>query len=170
MDLASAITTAIDFEGKVYRVYAGAVERSTDPTGRRVFQILADEEKQHLDYLGSRLREWNKTGRIQVEELATSIPPKELIVEKTRQLQEHVQQPAVETELEMLQQALAVETETSQFYERMVQELSDEGQQMFARFVEIEQGHRAIVQAEIDAITGTGHWFDIREFDLEAGG
>lgn len=170
MDLANAISTAIDFEGRVYRVYAGAVTRSTDPTGRRVFQVLADEEKQHLDYLGSRLQEWKKTGKIQVEKLATSLPPKKLIVEKARELQEQVQRQASESELELLQKALAVETETSQFYERMVQELSDEGQRMFARFVEIEQGHRAIVQAEIDAITGTGHWFDIREFDLEAGG
>ena len=39
----------------------------------------------------------------------------------------------------------------------------------FGRFLEIEQGHQAIVRAEIDALTGMGFWFDFQEFDLEAG-
>jgi len=37
------------------------------------------------------------------------------------------------------------------------------------RFVEIEEGHRAIVQAEIDCVSGLGFWFDTAEFKLEAG-
>jgi hypothetical protein len=40
---------------------------------------------------------------------------------------------------------------------------------LFQRFVEIEQGHLAIVQAEIDSVSGLGFWFDMREFDLETG-
>jgi hypothetical protein len=50
----------------------------------------------------------------------------------------------------------------------MVLELSDEGQQMFAEFVKIEQGHLDLVQAEIDAVSGVGFWFDMPEFNLEA--
>jgi hypothetical protein len=33
----------------------------------------------------------------------------------------------------------------------------------------IEDGHVAIVQAELDSVTQMGFWFDYREFDLEAG-
>ncbi len=40
---------------------------------------------------------------------------------------------------------------------------------LFARFLEIEQAHLLIVQAEIDAIAGHGSWFDVMEFRLEAG-
>lgn len=40
---------------------------------------------------------------------------------------------------------------------------------MFRHFLEIEDGHTAIVQAEIDALEGNGFWFDFAEFDLEAG-
>ena len=36
-------------------------------------------------------------------------------------------------------------------------------------FLGIEQGHQAIVQAEIDALSGLGFWFDFQEFNLEAG-
>ena len=51
---------------------------------------------------------------------------------------------------------------------KMVDELEGDGQRMFAHFVEIEKGHLDIVQAEIDAVTGIGYWYDFREFNLEA--
>ena len=40
---------------------------------------------------------------------------------------------------------------------------------LFQRFLEIEDGHHAIVQAELDAVQGLGYWFDVQEFKLEAG-
>jgi hypothetical protein len=45
--------------------------------------------------------------------------------------------------------------------------LPPEGQELFRRFVEIEEGHVAIVQAEMDLVSGTGFWFDTAEFSLE---
>ena len=47
------------------------------------------------------------------------------------------------------------------------EELFHQGKR-FALFLEIEEENLALVQAEIDAITGMGYWFDFREFDLEA--
>ena len=70
-------------------------------------------------------------------------------------------------ELQTLKKALDVELETSNFYKKMVKELPAEGQELFARFVEIEEGHLAIVQAELDYASGTGFWFDFMEFNLE---
>ena len=49
----------------------------------------------------------------------------------------------------------------------MVNEMTDEGQKMFSRFLEIEENHIAAVQAELDYITHTGYWFDFKEFDME---
>ena len=49
----------------------------------------------------------------------------------------------------------------------MVQTLDDQGRALFARFVEIEGGHLAIVQAEIDCVSGSSFWFDTAEFSLE---
>ena len=37
------------------------------------------------------------------------------------------------------------------------------------RFMEIEEGHQAIVQAEIDALSGHGAWFDFTEIRFEMG-
>jgi rubrerythrin len=67
----------------------------------------------------------------------------------------------------MLEKALAVETETSGFYKKMVAELPPEGRAFFERFVEIELGHVALVEAELNSVQGAGFWFDMPEFDLE---
>ena len=74
-----------------------------------------------------------------------------------------------EEELNLLRRALAVEMESCEFYQKLVREMPPAERALFERFVEIEEGHRAIVQAEIDAISGNGFWFDIPEFRLEAG-
>jgi len=169
VNLADAITTAIEFETRVRDLYAGSMNRLSDPVGQRVFQVLADEEQRHLDYLNHRLDEWKRTGKITVEALATALPSRDRILAAAATLEKRVEVPDRSAEVELLHKALAVETETSDFYQRMARELSAEGRQMFARFVEIEAGHKAIVQAELDYVTGTGFWFDVREFDLEAG-
>lgn len=172
MNLEEAIKSAIEYEGKVHKTYLEAMDKATDDVGKRVFKTLCDEEKRHLVYLRERLDEWKSTGKITVAELKTDIPTKEAIAEGINKLREKVgekQGAEYDTELEMLRRALQVEVETSNFYKDMVRQLDDEGQKMFERFVEIEEGHQAIVQAEIDSVSGMGFWFDSREFSLEMG-
>jgi rubrerythrin len=77
--------------------------------------------------------------------------------------------PGSATEVEYLRRALTAEKETSAFYRRMVSEMAEERKPLFARFLEIEEGHVAIVEAEIDAVSGAGFWFGIQEFDVEKG-
>lgn len=172
MKLDEAITTAIDYEGKVHKTYLEAMEKATDEIGKRVFKTLCDEEKGHLIYLRKRLDEWKKDGKINPENLGTAIPTRDAIAEGVAKLKEKVetkQGADYGTELEMLRRALAVEIEASNFYKDMVGKMDGDGQKMFARFVEIEEGHQAIVQAEIDSVSGMGFWFDSREFSLEMG-
>ena len=40
---------------------------------------------------------------------------------------------------------------------------------LFARFLEIEEGHVNLVQAEMDSLNGLGTWFDVLEVSFEAG-
>lgn len=60
-----------------------------------------------------------------------------------------------------------LEIETSGFYKKMVDEMSDDAQRMFGRFLDIEAGHIAAVQAELDYLSRTGYWLDFKEFDME---
>jgi rubrerythrin len=169
MTLEDAIKTAIEFETKVKATYEDAQKKATDEPGRRVFRTLAQEEQGHVDYLRSRLTEWQKTGHVTLAKLETAIPSREKIKEGTGKLTARMKgSKNYAAELELLQRALEVEVETSSFYQRMVSELPEEGQRLFSRFLEIEQGHVAIVQAEMDSVTKLGFWFDIQEFRLEA--
>ena len=168
--LDDAIQTAIEFEKKVHKVYADAAAKIGDSTGQRIFRQLAKEEAGHVAYLQNRLTEWQKSKNVSLEELKTIVPNKERIAEEQKQLTKSKQDTRARSpEAEYLRRALEVEKETFAFYRRMVSELSGDQQKLFSRFLEIEEGHLAIVQAEIDSVQGLGFWFDMKEFDLEKG-
>lgn len=164
-----AIVAAIGYENKVRDVYKDAVGKASDEVGRKVFQVLADEEQGHVDYLEHKLDQCRKSGVVEPEELKTKIPTKAAIEAGTKKLERKLDGVDRGAEVELLRKALAVEEETSDFYKRMVDELPPEGQAFFQPFIAIEDGHVAVVQAEIDAVSGMGFWFDFQEFDLEAG-
>ncbi len=166
MTLEKAITTAIEYETKVRDGYLGAVANIADEAGQRVFRVLGEEEQGHIDYLEACLAEWKKSGRITSAELATVVPAREILQRGVEKLDDHLSARDYGTEREMLRKALALEQETSAFYQRMVDEMK-ESKELFARFLDIEEGHRAIVQAELDYLDRTGHFFDFQEFNLE---
>jgi len=170
MTIEEALKTALQYEAKVRKVYENAVSEANDPVAMKVFRVLAQEEQEHLDYLNDRLAELKETGKLTPEKLRSVIPSKKAIAEGVAKLKGAVTDKRSERELDLFRAALQVETETSNFYKRMVEELGPEGKEFFSRFVEIEEGHVSIVQAEIDALTGSGYWFDFREFDLSPSG
>lgn len=170
MDLKEALSVAIEYEHKVRDHYRMATQAVLDPSGKRVFETLGREEQGHIDYLESRLGEWTRTGKISSPELPTHVPSVKWIKEARKKMAEAPEAGvAVKEELELLKVALQLEHQTSSFYRQLVETLPGEDRPMFARFLEIEAGHLAIVQAEIDSLNGMGTWFDIMEFDLEAG-
>jgi len=169
MTTEEAIKTAIAFEAKVRDVYQSAVEGATNPVAKRIFRLLSYEEQKHLKFLQRKLDVWTKTGKITAEKLKTTIPSKEAISEGINKLRVRMSDEDRGSEIQMLTKALDAEIKTSTFYKKMVSELPPDGQRLFTRFVEIKDGHLAIVQAEIDYLSKTGHWFDFREFDMEGG-
>lgn len=171
MTIEEAIKTAIVYEKKVYATYATAAKRAEDETAKKVFLTLAEEEQGHVTYLESRLIEWQKDGQLSNEKLRTILPSSDRIKAGVHRIRSQVAQRkgSHAAELDFLRQALAAEDETSAFYRRMVSELPEEGQNLFSRFLEIEDGHAAIVQAEMDSVNQSGFWFDVKEFDLEVG-
>lgn len=166
MTLEQAIKTAIEYEIKVRDAYLGNVDKIADGTGKHVFEVLGKEEQGHVDFLEAKLAEWQKTGHVEPTKLETVVPAAQKIAEGVSRLEEHLAPRDYGTELEMLRKALALEQETSRFYQKMVDEMGEDGK-MFARFLEIEEGHQAIVQAELDYLTRSGHFFDFEEFNLE---
>jgi rubrerythrin len=62
-----------------------------------------------------------------------------------------------------------MEVKASNFFKEIVEKLPEEDKPLFQRFMEIEEGHEAIIKAELDGARGLGYWFDFQEFNLEAG-
>ncbi len=169
MTVEEALKTAIEYETKVVAVYQEARDKVNNPVGRRVFDILAKEEKGHVAYLRSRLDQWQKDGYIDIEGLETAIPSAKAIERAVSELKTDVPKQAVDLEVELLSRALDIEKKTSDYYERLVNEIPGREKKLFKRFLDIEVGHQAIVQAEMDSVKGLGVWFDMDEFRLEAG-
>ncbi len=167
MDITEAIKTSIELEKRVRDVYVEARTAASDPIAQKIFGMLADEERGHVEYLAAKLDVWLQTGRLDASDLGTAVPSKPAIEAQVDRLKKTMNRKISGKEADYLESARRVEVETSDFYEKLAQELPPEGRGFFARFVEIEQGHLALVQAELDAVTGMGYWFDFTEFDLE---
>jgi rubrerythrin len=169
MELQEAISVAIQYEHRVRDHYAQCARKTQDVKGQRVFATMAREEQGHVEYLEARMAEWKASGVVTVAELPTVLPSLAWIQAEAARLAGKAPAPVDpgQPELGFLKEALELERKTSHFYRELVDQLDSGYRGMFARFLEIEDGHVAIVQAEIDALAGHGHWFDFMEFNLE---
>ncbi len=171
MNVKDAIGTALDFERKVrdhYFKYAVAIE---DAQGRKLFETLGREEQGHVDYLEHCLAEWQKSGKVPSTPLKSLLPKGVAwIAAERKKLERRPGKRLAKTnELEAVKLALQYEKETSAFYHDMVGRLRLEEQALFSQFLSIEDAHVALVQAQLDLVMGMGFWFDVMEFQLEAG-
>lgn len=167
MQIEKAIQTAIEYETELRDIYFEAAEAEDDDKGKQFFQSMGNDEQGHLDYLKDRLKQWQKTGKLSAEKLKTSLPSKEVVAQQAAEVKSLVEKDFRGLKSQMLSKALKMEIKTSNFYQKMVDELSAEAQQMFARFLEIEENHIRTIEFELDYISKTGYWFDVKEFDME---
>ena len=167
MTIEEAIKTAIEYEKRVRDVYVEALDESTDKVARRVFRLMADEEHSHVLYLEAKLGQWVTKQQLFFDDLDTALPKKEKIQHEVEKLEDTLsEKKSHQEELQLLEKARVMEIETSDFYRKLTEELPEEGKAFFQRFLEIEDGHLGLVQAEIDALNGPGYWFDIQEFQI----
>ncbi len=167
MTLEEAIQTAIDFETRIRDLYIHAAERIPDPVGQRLFKTLADDEQYHIDYLNKKLEQWQRSGQLTLEGLKSSVPDLDAISRNVEKLEKRMAEEDRGDEKQMLSKALTVEIETRDFYRKVVDEMPKEGKDLFSRFLVIEDGHIAAVQAQLDYLNSSGYWFDWKEFDME---
>ncbi len=168
MDIELAIKTALEYEQNVVDVYGENAEKFESPVAAKIFSVLGKEEQGHVDYLEAKLEQWKKTGKVSVGTVETIIPDKKTLEINLKNLQKTSEKADLNDEIRIFQKALELETKASNFYKDLVGKLGDEDRKLFQRFVEIEEGHEAIIQSEIDVAQGLGFWFDFTEFDLEA--
>ena len=167
MQIEEAIQTAIEYETELRNIYFEAAEAEDDDKGRQFFQSMGKDEQSHLDYLKDRLQQWQKTGKLSAEKLKTTLPSVTEIERQAAEVKALVGKASRGLKSQMLSKALKMEIKTSEFYQKMVDEMPAEAQPMFARFLEMENNHIRTLEFELDYISKTGYWFDVKEFDME---
>jgi len=169
MNLTEAIAMALDFERKVRDHYHRYGKTIVDPVGRNVFAALANEEQGHVHYLEHCLSEWKRTGKVPAVSMKSVLPKGVRWIEAARKNFSGRAESRIATagEIDALKIALQFEKDADSFYRRLVRELPADQQELFAKFLSIEDGHLELVQAQLDSVLGTGFWFDVMEFRLE---
>jgi rubrerythrin len=167
MTLEEAIKTAIEYEIRIRDIYLEATAAVDDEVGKRIFETLGNDEQHHIDYLQHKLEQFQKTGAIEPEKLSSAVPDQESINREADKVKSLAAKDFLGIKSQMLSKALKMEIETSDFYQKMVNELPAEGRALFERFLEIENNHIQAVQFELDHLSKTGYWFDFKEFDME---
>ena len=168
MTVDEAIVTALQYENKVRDHYQWAASEAGEPKGQRFFEALAKEEQGHVDYLDSRLKQWRAEGKLSADPIGTVIPAPDFLQKGLEMIKASQEKRDYSDDYKRLFTALKLEEEVSTYYKGLVETLSDpNAKAMFGRFLEIEDGHTAIVQAEVDVLTRTGYFYEFQEFNLE---
>ena len=167
MTIEEAIKTTVKYEVMIRDIYREATAAVDDEVGKRIFETLCNDEQHHIDYLQHRLEQLQNTGKIDPAKVESAIPSREIVNREAARVKSLVAKDFHGVRQQMLSKALKVEIETSDFYQKMVDELPAEGKALFARFLEIENNHINAVRFELDYMSKTGYWFDFKEFDME---
>ena len=167
MRLDEAILTAIEYETRVRDHYLNSADKIRNSAGRRVFELLASEEQGHVDYLLARLGQWRRDGTVGMFSLTSALPNRDELKKALKTVEHLEPQGILDDERQVLDVALNLEKETSDYYRRLIGQVEGPAREMFQRFLEIEDGHVAMVQAEIDYLSDNGFWFDFTEFNME---
>lgn len=167
MTVEAALREAERYETRIRELYAEAARSTTEAEAQAFYKLMEKDEDSHVRYLADKLEEWKATGIVTFAGLASALPDPGIVEKAAEQAGASLKGRSLGGETEALARALKAEEETTAFYKKLVSQVEGVAATLFSRFLEIEEGHTRIVRAELDLRSRTGHWFDVREFDLE---
>lgn len=161
--------SALHYEKKIRDLYLSADKIIDDERGKKIFKTLADDEQSHVDFLEYSLGVLKTEGQIDVKRLESSIPSKEVFNEKIEKMKGKIPVRILGDVKRVLNSALKLEIETSEFYEDACKKTEGPIKKIFKKLLEIERRHEDVVQIELDHASNFGCWFDFMEIDMEHG-
>lgn len=167
MDSITIFTTALKFEEKIRDLYYLAVDTIDDARGKAIFKSLGDDEQSHVDFLHYSLEQLRENKTIDAQKLQTVIPAMDLINANIEKMKANIPQQMLGNIKTVLNNALKLEKETSEFYRNAREEAEGPIKEILTTFLEIEERHVDVVQIEIDHASSSGMWFNFMEMDLE---
>lgn len=158
---------ALKYEEKIRDLYLSAVEKVDDQRGKVIFQTLADDEQSHIDFLNYSLKQLKESDTIDVNKLQTPIPSSTQYAPALERMLTKIPDQMLGDVKSVLNSALQLEKETSNFYRNACSKTEGQIQAIFRKFLEIEERHVEVVQIELDHAMNNGIWFNFMEYDME---
>ncbi len=165
-DLRGALEHAIEIEKEGMRAYMGFALRTSSADGKDMFIWLAREEFSHMRLFESMLAMAPKAGSGTFE-----IPTSEVqrFMPQVKKVEKAKGGKAEAHDADALRAALKMEIETRDFYREQSEKADDPRvKEVFGQLAEVEEGHRELIQAQLDFVGQTGFWFGMMEFDVES--
>jgi rubrerythrin len=165
-DLAKILKTAIEVEINGLNTFVKFAKETQDESGKRMFERLAQDEREHKAILEKQLKNLSEGGSW----TSIQIPPSsvEKLLPAVRDKQKRTKGESGLGELDALNTALDLERKAAQFFRDKAAEVDNaEAKDMFIRLAEWEDAHFELIQAELDNIKNTGLWFGIPEFRMD---
>ena len=161
-----ALKTAIEIEVNGYETFQNYAKESKNEAGKKVFLQLAKDEEQHKKILEEQLNKLTEGGSWEEIEIPES--EVEQVIPKLRDTAVATKGEAGAGEIDALHTALDLEKKTAAFFREQA-DLTDipEAKTLFLRLAEWEDSHYDLIKAELDSITHTGFWFDVKEFRMD---
>ena len=122
------LLVALKAEKEAYGLYSKMAHQSCNPTGKKMFAMLAKQEKSHIDKIVKQLKK---------EKMSVDTAE---IKEKASLLSEHDFSDCSLSDLEVIEKALEDERHAFAFYRRLVEESKDVTQvKLFAELMADEE-------------------------------
>jgi rubrerythrin len=166
MDAVEALKLAMEREKGANKFYRQAADKTEDPNGKKMFEWLAKEESRHLTKLRQQLRsvvdnsEWLEWRRATAPIERTEFPPPSEVTGRVE---------VGAGERDALRLAIQAEKEAVDFYKEAEDSTPDlRGKAMFKALAREEEGHLALLEAELQWITQSRKYFTLHRFTLRA--
>ena len=157
----TVLDDAISLEERARAYYEEAQHRVTDPSAKKILDLLAEEEKGHA----TALAEMKSGGHGALEE---SLLPKQVLGLVEGAVKKG--QNAISTDAsmkEILQKAMEIEQATQRFYEESAASADDDRvKELFTTLAMQELGHYLIVSSLSEFFDRPAEWVESAEFGL----
>ena len=169
-ELLNTLKTAIIFEREGLETYLKCAMQTDSVQGKDMYVNLAQDEHSHVQKLHERLNE------LLVELLNRGdLAPGDFenIFSVESQVEGEARRPPEipEQETAILEMAIENEIGAQEFYNQQAEKGGEPLMQtLYRTLAKQESSHEKLLRAELDSVKGLGHWFDFREFTLEAPG
>ncbi|MBN2011767.1 ferritin family protein [candidate division KSB1 bacterium] len=161
-----ALQGAISIENTGLETYLRFARQTNDITGKNMFIRLAMDELEHQQILTRQLNKLAEGKQWQSENIPLS--EIEQVAPTIRDKVKRIRGESGAAEIDALNTALELERKAAAYFRKHAEIIDDvNAKDLFKRLAEWEDAHYDIIQAELDAIIGTGFWFNIQEFRMD---